>query len=525
MTKRPPRRASGLLLAPLALAAVIAASAAPGCYGATEIDVTLSTTADCSRMVTQVFTGATGIKDFGSSPAVETTQCDATVGGRIGTLSIVPSGSRDGHFDLEVVGAVGVPASDCRAIMNATSSGGAVVPAKTTGCIVARRRVSFRPHKPISLPILLSASCIDVPCGLDQTCDVGVCTPTVACDESGCPRERQVDGSALPPPDAGIDASADAADAAVHCGPSPELVVDGQNIVGQLSLAGADSLVYLDVAGTVGAERGEARRVARAGGVPDSVASAPQPYAFAGNTEIFALASRFGGSTEMFRRGSDGTLQTVLLGGNQITMAFSGNTAVGFVSLAASSTLQAFAISDVTADGGDVTALDPQQVPGPVPEVLADEDGDFYGVSLPGVLVHYTLAGAAPHYAGKLGFATAVGDIAVSNRTVYLAAALDSGAGGIFRVPGGSILDTTMETPWIVLPAGASMPQSLATDGVSLYYLTGTTVSRAELAASGAMMPPITQIATTRPNADRLQVDDHCIYWVEDGVRIMRQAK
>ena len=43
-------------------------------------------------------------------------------------------------------------------------------------------------------------------CGVDQTCDLGTCTPTVDCTESGCPRERgevTVDAGA----DAGVEAS------------------------------------------------------------------------------------------------------------------------------------------------------------------------------------------------------------------------------------------------------------------------------------------------------------------------------
>jgi hypothetical protein len=38
--------------------------------------------------------------------------------------------------------------------------------------------------------------------------------------------------------------------------------------------------------------------------------------------------------------------------------------------------------------------------------------------------------------------------------------------------------------------------------------------------------PPVgAPIATTGAAADRLQVDDQCVYWVEGGTRIMKRAK
>ena len=123
-----------------------------------------------------------------------TTECGSDEP-RIGTLAIVPSGSRDDQFDLEVVAGVGVSASSCRE--------------NITGCIVARRRVSFRPHQSLTLPILLSDRCIGVPCDVDQTCDLGTCTSFADCNESGCPRERG---------DVAVDAGTDAADASSTTG-------------------------------------------------------------------------------------------------------------------------------------------------------------------------------------------------------------------------------------------------------------------------------------------------------------------
>jgi hypothetical protein len=61
------------------------------------------------------------------------------------------------------------------------------------------------------LPILLSDRCIGVPCGVDQTCDLGTCTPSEGCNQLGCPRER---GDV----DAGASCVADLATDSTNCG-------------------------------------------------------------------------------------------------------------------------------------------------------------------------------------------------------------------------------------------------------------------------------------------------------------------
>ena len=63
----------------IALVLVATAGSIAGCFGATEIDVELTTTVPCEKRIqTQLFTGARGTTDFGAAPAAETDECTAT---------------------------------------------------------------------------------------------------------------------------------------------------------------------------------------------------------------------------------------------------------------------------------------------------------------------------------------------------------------------------------------------------------------------------------------------------------------
>jgi hypothetical protein len=90
-------RSSSVVIAVLA-STLFVVGAASGCYGATEIRVELTTTAPCTNgMETQLFTGARGTTDFGTASAAGTQACASD----LGTLSIVPSGSREARSEAE----------------------------------------------------------------------------------------------------------------------------------------------------------------------------------------------------------------------------------------------------------------------------------------------------------------------------------------------------------------------------------------------------------------------------------------
>lgn len=534
----------------LALIALVAAGSAPGCYGATEIAVLVTTTADCGRMDTQLYTGATGTKDFGTAPAAETMQCDvrsaagAGAVSTVGTLSIVPSGTREDHFDLEVIGGVGVAPADCHAIAAAGrsasgASGGppmASAPTKTTGCIVARRRISFRPHQSLRIPIVLSASCIDVPCGFDETCDLGVCTPTDLCDPaSGCPRER-VDTS-VPEADASTDApiAVDAAgDAPVvdaapsRCGLTAQIVVDKQDIVGQLVVQGTDFLYIDNDAATGGTE---VRRVPRDGsGPPVAVASSAaimpatlQAVAAAGNDVAW---TEQGANTALHvSMGGAGAASDLILGGDhdQTSIAFSKSLVVGFTHLSGDVTWKAFTYAPST----HVITGAFRTLPARVPEILVDDVGDFYGVAAGtyATLFHYSISGTDGPL--EVGLVTAINplvpDIALTGHDLYVAGSSSAGP-GIFRIDRGSINNTYNGKAWFpMMPA--ETPQSLASDADYLYYANANKLARLPLNTGATPKAASFSLRAAGVMVSRLQVDDQCVYWVEDGTRIMKQKK
>lgn len=529
-------RSFAALGVPVVLATIVGAGAAPGCYRATEISVAVTTTVACSPalvMTTQIFTGATDTTDFGTAPAAETAACGAEEP-RIGTLSIVPSGSRDDKFDLEVVGAVGVPTIDCR---NASLGLDAVAPgvlvaAKTTGCIVAKRRVSFRPHKSLTVPVLLSAQCIGVPCGVDQTCDLGVCTPTADCTDDGCPRELAAgtvgDGEAGVATDAGADAS-DAQDASVrldgssgHCGAVPQVVVGNQSIAGPLVQQGSDFL-YLNA---TGGAANEVRRVPRAGAATaQTVATASTP-----GTAFTALAAT-ANDIAWVAQASNATLNVELDGStspsastdmsgtyDQQTLAFSSSLLVGF--RRSSGAVKAYTYL-LMGNSYPFATLSP--VGGAVTRVLVDSLGDFYGTApFAGVLVHYAVdpVSLTPVEKGKMTLPSLQQDFALHGRTVYVGAAPAAGA-GIYRIPAESIVPGFTAPRWISLSAP---PQSIAADGTSFYYLVGSSLFRAT--ATTATPPAPVLLANTGTTAStRLAVDDDCVYWIENDSTIMKRAK
>ena len=527
------------LVAPVALAASIGGSAAPGCYGATEISVAVTTTVPCSQslvLTTQIFTGPAGTTDFGTAPAAETIECGA-VEPRVGTLSIVPSGARDGQFDLEVVGAVGVPASDCRDASLGRDSGAPVATATspTTGCVVARRRVSFRPHKALTVPVLLSARCIGVPCGADETCDLGICTSTADCTDQGCPRERG--DQPAPVADAAADGGVDApVDAPTHvdasspsCDSTAALVIDGQNIQGPLVVQGSD-FVYLNVS-AVGGVR-EIRRIPRTAPATETVVISTAAVA-TGAT----LASLAATPTDLawFEQTADAKLFVARGGGaavgashglvnhDKTSLAFSSALMVGFWRVNGGvSTTAAFTFSP--AGGTFADPPDPDTVPQDIGKVLVDDTGEFYGVGA-NTLVRYTVT-PVTFQPTRRGIITTLGvldpDFALVDRTIYVGATPPAGGAGtvgIYGIPRDLIADPY--TRGALIPV-APAPHSITSDGVSLFYLVGAALWRADLASA---TPTPTHLANLPGMPTRLQVADDCVYWIDGDSRIMKRAK
>ena len=492
-----------------------------GCFGATEIDVELTTTVPCEqRIQTQLFTGARGTTDFGAAPAAETAEC-TTAEPRIGTLSIVPSGARDAAFDLEVVAGVGVEASTCR-------------PGHLDRCIVVRRRASFLKHKALRFPILLSDRCIGVVCGRDETCDLGLCSKLDDCTDVGCPRER---GDVAI--DAGADAVADAplvveagADVVVvpdsattdACGPVAETVAAGQEIQGQLAMQGADFVYVNGLSSTA-----ELRRVPRAGGPPSKLninSPGSAVAAVAANDAEMYYASVSAASTSLTNRSLNGMENATVYGKeSNLTLAMTATNVVGisnFMPTGAVPFPTGFH-SFTFAFPASMRSYGKSLLPGPVPEIVVDEDGEWYGVSTPASVQHFQAK--SERLVDVLEASIAVGDIAVANRTLYVALSTKAVGGasavGIHAIPRGNITASYAAAPLVPNVT----PITLAAAGSDLYFIAGNKLSRVDLTSASASARVLDPLATVGAGATALAVDAACVYWVEGGTKIMKRAR
>jgi hypothetical protein len=496
------RRALGFAVAPWAgIVLVSSASSIGGCFGATQVSVEITTTAPCEKGIgTQVFVGPRGTTDFGAT-AADTRECGAAEP-RIGTISLVPSGARNEQLDLQIVAGVGVDPSTC-------------TPAHLDGCIVARRRVSFREHASLRLPVLLSDRCIGVPCAADESCDLGTCVKLDVCTELGCPRERGdvADGGRVDAP-ADVSVAPDASSNG-RCGSLPELVVDGQSIRGQLAMQGSDFLYVNDVGGAT-----ELRRVPRIGGTGTSATPVTNLVAVAATDAELGFAEASPGSIVFGRQRLGEPMPQRTPYGRETTQAlgFSGEALVGvsFGAVGAPSDPDAF--RPFAFNGGRPYG---DALNGHVREIAVDEDGEWYGVSK-GAVLHF--AAGTPTLLGSIASREPATDIAVANRAIYVAFGKESGLvspRGIHRIPraGISALNAAYAGPALVPDV---LPQTLAASGSDLYFIERTRLARVDVTKSP---PPVTTLATVGPTPAALAVDDACVYWVEEGKRIMKLAR
>ena len=119
---------------------------AAGCRAPTDITLDVTTDEACPGIRThggtRIRVGAQGDPP-GGGKAATTDTCDGT---EIGTLLLVPSGAASTRIAIEVTTGIGRAPETC----GAAGDGGV---ADFTGCIVARRVLSFLPHTPLRLPI------------------------------------------------------------------------------------------------------------------------------------------------------------------------------------------------------------------------------------------------------------------------------------------------------------------------------------------------------------------------------------
>jgi outer membrane protein assembly factor BamB len=154
------------------------------CRSPTEIKVVVTTDFDCADLKDVTVTVGTLGDALENAPPTSTSgECS---GGSVGTIVVIPSGSDHADIGIKVVGGFGVKqAEDCAPVA------GSSPPEYGAGCIVARRALDFTPHKSLTVPIILRASCDGIACGETQTCVEGECVSatipgTATCTGDGC---------------------------------------------------------------------------------------------------------------------------------------------------------------------------------------------------------------------------------------------------------------------------------------------------------------------------------------------------
>ncbi len=181
---------------PFALVGILAASVF-GCRAPTQITLEVRTDVPCSELSrTSLFVGASTTFN-GVRPIVDTPRC---VDGRVGSLVVIPSGSRDAGLGIAVV----VEMHDAAGSHACLPDGPA-----DDHCIVARRSLSFVEHSELDLPIDLRRDCRGIVCDPSHTCVHGLCRVAQVSDPSSCHGQGCSDDS-LPSDGAGTDAGPDA---------------------------------------------------------------------------------------------------------------------------------------------------------------------------------------------------------------------------------------------------------------------------------------------------------------------------
>jgi N-acetylneuraminic acid mutarotase len=177
--------------------AAVSAIMAFGCRTPTQITIELTTTVPCGTGTqsgaldgTTIRIGRIGPGLESHSPVTRTERCDVG-SGRIGSLVVVPSGSKSDEIAMQVVAGVGKTPEQC------------LLDGFIGGCIVARRALRFVPHESLSLPIALVNECVDVPCTATTTCIKGQCVDA-SIDVDRC--AGGVCGDDLLGPSSGVDA-------------------------------------------------------------------------------------------------------------------------------------------------------------------------------------------------------------------------------------------------------------------------------------------------------------------------------
>lgn len=151
----------------IGISLVVSALWLGSCADPTEIRLHVFTNVRCPDPTTwkgvAVYVGRPDGSLEDKAATLTSTVCDQN--GQVGSLVVVPSGSKDDEVGLRVVAGLNRNPEDC-----ATH--------RYQGCIVARRALRFSRHAALDLDVDLNSACSGVACDPAHTCVDGTCVDT-----------------------------------------------------------------------------------------------------------------------------------------------------------------------------------------------------------------------------------------------------------------------------------------------------------------------------------------------------------
>ncbi len=151
----------------LAAALFVGIAAPAACLSPTEITVRVETDMTCGEAdgdLEKVLVGT------GTGEAATVSLKGPCQDGFVGSVTIVPG--KSDTIDIDVVGRLQGAKCDLGS-------------ANGDGCVVAKRRLSFIEHIPLTITVRLDSDCAGVECPSNQTCQAGVCVDP-QCTSSSC---------------------------------------------------------------------------------------------------------------------------------------------------------------------------------------------------------------------------------------------------------------------------------------------------------------------------------------------------
>lgn len=183
---------------PLAAVVLLGAAfaASTSCARPTELVLDIRTNAPCERVRGAAVRMSRAPEGLPAADIVATRDGCTALGGEVGTLTIVPTGSDSAEIAVQVTLGLGRDPRSCS-------------PTDRAGCVVARRAARFVPGRSTRLMVEMDALCEGRVCPADATCDRGTCVgiPGVP------PEATSTQADAGEPVDAGTDAPAPTCDA------------------------------------------------------------------------------------------------------------------------------------------------------------------------------------------------------------------------------------------------------------------------------------------------------------------------